>query len=263
MTTAADSERGGLPESLDGKVTIVTGAAQGLGRVTARYLAERGAAVVAVDREDCSATVADVQNAGGDAHAVRADVSNASDFEAAAAEAVDRFGQIDALINGAALFTTLQHASFLDIDPDEWDRVFQVNTKSVFLGAKAIAPHMIARRSGSIINIGSNVVTYGSLNFLHYVASKSAIVGMSRSLARELGPHNVRVNTVSPGFVTTEITGQRPEEYRKGIVAKQVLAEPILPHDIAAVLAFLASDASRMITGQDWLVNGGSQMGPA
>lgn len=250
-------------ESLEGKVIIVTGAAQGMGRTVSSYLAERGATIAALDRQDVAQTIEEIADFGGDSLPLQADVSDLDQLTAAAAEVASKFGKIDVLINGAALFTTLSHSSFMDIDPDEWDRVFQVNTKSVFLGARAVAPHMISQRSGSIINIGSNVVSYGMANFLHYVASKSAIVGMSRSLARELGPHLVRVNTVSPGFVTTEITGERPEEYRQGVISTQAITEAIRPTDIAAVLAFLSSDASRMVTGQDWLINGGSHMGPA
>ena len=241
----------------------MTGAAQGLGRMACSYLARHGATIVALDRHSIDGTLEEISGIGSPNLGVRADVSKLPEVEAAAEEAVREYGRIDVLINGAALFTTLKHSSFMDIDPDEWDRVFQVNTKSVFLCARAVAPQMISQGSGSIINIGSNVVSYGMANFLHYVASKSAIVGMSRSLARELGPHRVRVNTVSPGFVTTEITGKRPEEYRKGVIATQAITEAILPEDIAAVLAFLSSDASRMVTGQDWLINGGSHMGPA
>ena len=123
---------------------------------------------------------------------------------------------------------------------------------------------MIEQGSGSIINIASNVVSYGMANFLHYVASKSAVIGITRSVARELGQYGIRVNAVSPGFVTTEITAERrTEEYRKGIVATQCIAEPIMPDDVAAVLAFLAADSSRLITGQTLLVNAGSHMGPA
>lgn len=250
-------------ESLEGKVIIVTGAAQGMGRTVSSYLASRGAIIAALDRQDVSSTIDELAVSGFSSLALQADVSNLEQVSAAVDRVVTEYGRIDGLINGAALFTTLKQSSFLEIDPEEWDRVFQVNTKSVFLCSRAVAPQMIRQKSGSIINIGSNVVSYGMANFLHYVASKSAIVGMSRSIARELGPHQIRVNTVSPGFVTTEITGERSEEYRRGVISTQAITQAIGPTDIAAVLAFLSSDASRMITGQDWLVNGGSHMGPA
>lgn len=249
---------------MDNKVIIVTGAAQGLGRNASLYLAKEGAIIVALDRQEVTETLAEIEEVGGTCIGLRADVSKASEVDRAFAAAITRFGRIDVLINCAALFTTLEHQSFFDIDPDEWDRVFAVNTKSVFLCAKSAGRQMIKQGSGSIINIASNVVSYGMANFLHYVASKSAVIGITRSVARELGQYGIRVNAVSPGFVTTEITAEyRTEEYRKGIVATQCIAEPLLPDDIAAVLAFLASDSSHLITGQTLLVNAGSHMGPA
>jgi 3-oxoacyl-[acyl-carrier protein] reductase len=250
--------------SLQGKVIIVTGAAQGLGRNTALYLARQGATIVAMDRQPVEAILAEITAIGGTSLGVRVDVSDATEVEDTFKAAIAEFGRIDVLINGAALFTTLEHQSFFDIDPDEWDRVFAVNTKSVFLCSRAAARQMIVQRSGSIINIASNVVSYGMANLLHYVSSKAAVIGITRSTARELGEFSIRVNAVSPGFVTTEITAAyRSEEYRRGVVATQCIEEPIQPDDISAVLSFLASDESHLITGQTLIVNGGSHMGPA
>lgn len=251
-------------ESLRGKIIVVTGAAQGLGRHTAIYLANEGATIVAIDRQEVDSTIQAVEAVGGTCLGLRADVSNAEEVENAVAAAIAKFGRIDVLINGAALFTTLEVKPFFDIDPDEWDRVFAVNVKSVFLCSKAVGRQMVTQKSGSIINIASNVVSYGMANFLHYVASKAAVVGTTRGLARELGRHGIRVNAVSPGLVSTDIiTGSRSQEYIDGVVSTQCIAEPIVPDDIAAVLAFLSSDSSHLITGQTMLVNAGSHMGPA
>ncbi|MEO9198816.1 MAG: SDR family oxidoreductase [Antricoccus sp.] len=242
----------------------MTGAAQGLGRSSALYLAREGASIVAIDRQSVAETIDAVNAAGGVCVGVTADVAIAHEVDDAFAEVIGRFGRIDVLINGAALFTTLDQRSFLDIEPDEWDRVFAVNTKSVFLCSKAAAKQMIRQSSGSIINIASNVFSYGMANFLYYVASKAAVVGITRGVARELGPYGIRVNAVSPGLVSTEvISGTRSRDYIDGVVSTQCIAKPIMPDDIAAVLTFLSGDSSHLITGQTLLVNGGSHMGPA
>ena len=139
-----------------------------------------------------------------------------------------------------------------------------VNLRSVFLCSRAASGPMREARQGRIVNIASNVITFGMANLMHYVASKAAVVGMTRSMARELGPFGIAVNAVAPGLVTTEITVQTvPEEYRKLVAAGQCLTEAILPSDIAAAVAYLAGPSARMVTGQTLLVNGGATMGPA
>lgn len=249
---------------MGGKSVLVTGAAQGLGRVISRHLAARGVIVGAVDVQDPAETIALIESDGGVGLSIRADVTSPSDMKAAAEQLVSRAGRIDGLVNGAALFTALDRGGFMDLSLDEWDRTFAVNVKSVLVCTRAVTPYFAAQKSGSIVNIGSNVVSYGAANFLQYVSSKSAIIGMTRSLARELGPDRVRVNTVSPGLVTTEVTSiQRSDEYRQRVIDTQCITEPIRPRDVAELVSFLLSDASRYVTGQDWLVNGGSHMGPA
>jgi len=139
-----------------------------------------------------------------------------------------------------------------------------VNVRSVFLCGREAARPMRDAGSGRIVNIASNVTTFGMANLLHYVASKSAVVGITRSMARELGPAGIAVNAVAPGLVTTEITEQTvPEEYRRLVAEGQCLQQPILPADIAQAVAYLAGPTARMVTGQTLLVNGGATMGPA
>ena len=251
-------------EDMVGKPVIVTGAAQGLGRVIARHLAARGATIGAVDIQDTAETASLIEADGGQALALRADVTSTEDMNAAVNALVENAGHVAGLVNGAALFTTLERGPFTDLSLDEWDRTFAVNVKSVLVCTRAVAPHFVEKQAGSIVNIGSNVVSYGAAEFLQYVSSKSAIIGMTRSLARELGPHRVRVNTVSPGLVTTDITNaQRSDDYRQRVIDTQCITEPIRPRDVAELVSFLLSDASRYITGQDLLINAGSHMGPA
>lgn len=259
-----DMRSGASSEALQNKVIVLTGAAQGLGRFAAVYLAQRGAIIAALDRQDVSTTVKEVEMAGGVCLGVQVDVSSVDDVNAAFDAVAAKFGRIDALVNGAAIFTTLKQQSFLDIDPNEWDRVYSVNVKGVFLCSRAAGRQMIAQRSGSIINIASNVFSYGMGNFLHYVSSKAAVVGITRGVARELGTYGIRVNAISPGLISTDIiSGSRSSDYIDGVVATQSIPEPILPSDVTAVMAFLASDDSHLITGQTFLVNAGSHMGPA
>jgi 3-oxoacyl-[acyl-carrier protein] reductase len=167
------------------------------------------------------------------------------------------------LVNNAGVFAEMERRPFWEIDVDEWEHVFRANVRSAFICSRAVAEPMRAAGSGRIVNIASNVITFGMPNLLHYVASKAAVVGMTRSMARELGPSGIAVNAVAPGLVTTEITTQTvSEEYRRLVAQGQCLQEAILPSDIATAVAYLAGPAARMVTGQTLLVNGGATMGP-
>ena len=151
-------------------------------------------------------------------------------------------GRVDILVNNAGLFAGIERRPFWEIDLDEWERVVGVNVRSVFLCSREVAGPMRAAGSGRIVNIASNVITFGMANLMHYVASKSAVVGMTRSMARELGPSGIAVNAVAPGLVTTEITEQTvPAEYRKLVADGQCLQVPILPQDIADAVAYLCT----------------------
>jgi 3-oxoacyl-[acyl-carrier protein] reductase len=168
------------------------------------------------------------------------------------------------LVNNAGLFAGIERRPFWEIDLEEWERVLSVNVRSVFLCSREVARPMREAGRGRIVNIASNVITFGMPNLLHYVASKAAVVGMTRSMARELGPSGIAVNAVAPGLVTTEITEQTvPEEYRRIVAQGQCLQEAILPQDIADAVCYLAGPGARMVAGQTLLVNGGATMGPA
>jgi 3-oxoacyl-[acyl-carrier protein] reductase len=249
---------------LAGKVAVVTGAARAIGRETAETLAARGASVVSIDLAPSDGLVEAVTSQGGTALAVEADVAVEEEVEAAFARVLAELGRIDVLVNNAGLFAGIERRPFWEIDVGEWDKLQAVNVRSVFLCSRAASRPMREARSGRIVNIASNVTTFGMANLMHYVASKAAVVGMTRSMARELGPFGIAVNAVAPGLVTTEITAETVSaEYRDLVRKGQCLQEAILPSDIAEAVAFLASPAARLVTGQTLLVNGGATMGPA
>lgn len=249
---------------LEGQVAIVTGAARAIGRETAETLASRGATVVSIDVLPADATVAAIEAGGGRALAITGDVTDEITVARAVDSVLEAYGRIDVLVNNAGLYAGIERRPFWEIDLDEWERVLAVNVRSVFLCSRQVAEPMRAAGSGRIVNIASNVVTWGMPNFMHYVTSKAAVVGMTRCMARELGPSGIAVNAVAPGLVTTEITEQTmPEEYRRQVAQGQCLQEAIVPPDIAEAVAYLAGPAARMVTGQTLLVNGGATMGPA
>jgi 3-oxoacyl-[acyl-carrier protein] reductase len=249
---------------LAGRVAVVTGAARAIGRETAEVLAARGATIVSIDLVDADTLVESVTSHGGSAVSLVADVAEEEAVETAFREVLDRFGRVDVLVNNVGQFADVERRAFWEIPTEEWDRLMAVNVRSVFLCSRAAASPMREAKSGRIVNLASNVVTFGMANLMHYVASKAAVIGMTRSMARELGPFGIAVNAVAPGLVTTEITVRTvPEEYRRLVAQGQCLQEAILPSDIAEAVAYLAGPAARMVTGQTLLVNGGASMGPA
>lgn len=243
---------------------VVTGGARAIGREISKTLAEMGAIVVSLDLSDSADTVAEVKAAGGDATGITCDVTNEVEVDAAVAQIVRDFERIDVLINNAGIFSTMERHPFWEIPTDEWDLMMRVNVRSVYVVSKAASAPMRAARKGRIVNIASNVFSFGMPDFMHYVASKGAVIGMTRSMARELGPYGIAVNAVSPGLVTTEVTEQTvPSEYRKHVANNQCLTEAIVPSDIAQAVAYLASPSARLVTGQNLMVNGGATMGAA
>jgi NAD(P)-dependent dehydrogenase (short-subunit alcohol dehydrogenase family) len=189
---------------LGGKVAIVTGGARHIGAAYCRRLAAEGAAVVIADILDGEGVARQIVAAGGKAIALKVDVSREEDTTRMAEEALRAFGRIDILVNNAAIFLNLQRHPFYEISAEEWDRVSAVNIKGPFLCAKAVFSQMKQQRSGKIINISSSTVFAGTPLFLHYVASKAALVGMTRSLAREVGEFGICVNAIAPGLVQHE-----------------------------------------------------------
>lgn len=250
--------------ALADQVAVVTGGARAIGREICETLARQGATVVSLDLSDSAETVAAVEAAGGTALGIACDVTDEARVDAAVAEVVDRFGRLDVLVNNAGVFSTMKRGPFWEIDPDDWDLMMRVNVRSVFLVSKAASAPMREAGRGRIVNIASNVFVFGMPDFLHYVASKGAVVGITRGMARELGAYGIAVNAVSPGLVTTEITEETvPAEYRRQVAGAQPLAEPLVPSDIAEAVAYLAGPAARLVTGQNLLVNGGATMGPS
>ena len=248
--------------SLDGKVAIITGAARGLGREYAIKLAAEGASVVVGDILDCGDTVAAVEAVGGIAIPVMLDVTIATSCEAASKAAEEHFGHVDVLINNAAIYGGLKGGRFDSLDPEEWDRCMSVNVTGMWNCCKAVVGAMRSAGGGSIVNISSLAAVYGLPFALHYAVSKAAVIGMTRSLARELGRDWIRVNAVAPSAVMTEGTeeffGAKLDKAKEVIANGQTLQRNLETEDLAGTVIYLASDASKFVTGQTIMVDGGS-----
>ena len=242
---------------LDDKVAIVTGGARNIGAVYARALAAEGARVVVADVLDGADTARSIREAGGEAVALEADVSREDDTLRMAQAAVDAFGRIDVLVNNAAIYLSINRRPFYEISAEEWDRVTAVNIKGVFLCAKAVLPHMRDQGGGRIINISSNTVMAGTPNFLHYVASKAALIGMTRSMARELGTFGINVNAIAPGLVEHEGQTVPPEISASRVDARSIKRRQV-PQDLTGAVLYLASSDSDFVTGQTLVVDGGN-----
>jgi NAD(P)-dependent dehydrogenase (short-subunit alcohol dehydrogenase family) len=246
---------------LNGRVAIITGGGQGLGRAFAKHFAKAGAIpVIAELNADNAATVAaEIEQAGGRALAVQTDVADQDSVHRLAQRVVEQFGRIDVLLNNAGIFSTLKMRRFEDIPLDEWERVLKVNISGVFHGCRAVSPFMREAGWGRIINMGSAAVTMGRPNYLHYTTSKASLIGMTRSMARELGPHGITVNTILPGATYTEIARETvTPEQKERITASQCIPRPETPDDLVGTALFLASDAAAFLTGQALTVDGGA-----
>jgi NAD(P)-dependent dehydrogenase (short-subunit alcohol dehydrogenase family) len=247
---------------LKDKVAIVTGGAKGLGRAFAIKMAAQGAQVMVVTRKDLDnlkETVRQIEDVGGQAAFFQADVSREADTEAMAAETVRAFGRIDILLNNAAVYDGIKRKPFYEIDSDEWDLVMSVNVKGAFLAAKAVFPYMQEQGYGKIINLASEVFFTGSHGFAHYVSSKGGIIGLTRALAIELGPYNICINCLAPGFTDTEAS-RGLADVSKYDTSKTPLRRLETPEDLTGAALFLASPDSDFVTGQTLLVDGGRAM---
>ena len=246
---------------LDGKVAIITGAAQGIGAAYARGMAREGAGVVVNDVLDPAKLVDEIRQAGGRATGIVADITD----DTAVADMVERtvaeYGKIDILVNNAALFGDLKHTAFEAIAEDEWDAVMRVNVRGMWQVTRAVVPEMRRRKYGKIVNIASTTALKGTPMMLHYVASKGAVIAMSRAVAREVGADNICVNTVAPGLTTSENVLERGHwsaEWLDRNRNTRIIKRLETPEDLVGTVIFLASHDSDFITGQVLVVDGGA-----
>jgi len=242
---------------LTNKVALITGSGAGIGEGVAHLFAENGASVFLLDRDGQSnqAVAAAIRAAGRPAQAFTADVRQAAEIAPAVEAAISQFGRIDVLINNAGIYP---RQAFLEMTEAQWDEMQAVNLKSMYHCLKLVLPHMVARRSGKVVNISSVTFHAGTANLSHYVASKGGVIGLTRSLARELGIHNVYVNCITPGAIKTEAEAKvLTDEQAKEIVGWQSLKRRLLPLDVARVCLFLSSELSDGMTGQCLNVDGG------
>ena len=244
-----------------GRVAIVTGSGQGLGRAFAKTFAEQRAIVIIAEfnEKTGSAVAAEIVEAGGKALFIKTDVGDYTSVKAMTDKVVKIYQRIDILINNAGIFSSLEMRPFEEIPLEEWDRVMHVNVTGAFYCARAVAPAMRQAGWGRIVNLASGAVTLGRPNYLHYITSKSALVGMARSLARELGKDGITVNALLPGATFTEIERATvTPEQKKKIVSMQCVPRPEGPEDLVGTVLFLCSELSDFVTGQQINVDGGA-----
>ena len=246
---------------LTGKKIIVTGAASGIGRSIALSLGANGAAVIAADIHEPVETVNSILTAGGRGIAIAADVTQAEQVDAMLARCLQDLGGLDGLVNNAGMYSSIVPRPFEQIDIEEWRRLFEVNVFGLMRCCQAVVPHMRAQGGGRIVNIISGTPFRGIPFMLHYVASKGAVVGITRSLARELGAANILVNGVAPGFTLSEGVMNNPIQLEKlQDISRNTrsLVRDQVPEDVVGAVNFFMSEGARFITGQTLLVDGGA-----
>ncbi len=243
----------------DGKIAIVTGASRGIGRGIALALAEAGATVICAARDQgkLDDVVKEIAAAGGKAHAHPVDVASRESIEALISSTVTGHGRIDVLVNNAGI---TRDNLLLRMKPAEWDDVIATNLTSVFISTQAVMKPMLKQRSGSIINIGSVVGLTGNAGQANYAAAKAGLIGFSKSIAREVASRGIRVNVIAPGFIDTDMTSAMPDAAKQALLANIPLGRTGAPSDIAALVVYLASEASAYVTGQTISVDGGFHM---
>ena len=252
-------------DRLRDQVLIVTGGAHGIGLAYCEGLAAEGARVVVadIDGQGADAVAASLGGAGHDALAVTTDVSQPESTDTMARLTMEKFGRIDGLINNAAIYQrpAVTRGPFEEIPVEEWDRLMGVNLRGVFLCCRAVVPHMKAQGSGKIVNISSGTVFNGSTQMLHYVTSKAGVIGMTRSLARELGDYNINVNAIAPGL-TVSMDDDDEDKLLRFETRMQARSLKRLegPQDLVGAVLFLCSTDSDFMTGQTMVVDGGAQM---
>lgn len=250
------------PPMLTGKTALITGAAQGIGAEIAKGMAQTGASVVIADILDATPVAKQIQATGGRALACRTDITDDASLAQMIGAAAEIFGDIDILINNAALFGALRSRPLEKIDNEEWDRVMAVNVRGLWQCCKAVLPGMERRGGGSIINISTNRIFRGFPNLMHYDASKGAVLAMTKSMAVELGDRNIRVNAVCPGLTMSEnVKAKEGIEDRNAFIVKtRALQRTQLPEDLVGAVLFFADERSGFISGQSLIVDGGGIM---
>ncbi len=251
---------------LQGKVALITGGSTGIGREVCLRFAEEGAKVAVNyigDETRAASVVTEIEGKGGQAMAVYADVSKEEQVNTMIDRVNQAWGGVDILVNNAGIYP---RKSWHEITGDEWDHVHAVNAKSCFLTSKAVFPYMSERGYGKIINVSSVTFHRGQKGFVHYVASKGAVVGFTRALGREVGPHGITVNAISPGAVMTEQElldmpdlNER-EQTRVYLAQEQAIPRRQIPEDMVGCFLYLASSDSDFMTGQTLSVDGGWTM---
>ncbi|NSL51217.1 3-oxoacyl-[acyl-carrier-protein] reductase [Calidifontibacillus erzurumensis] len=245
---------------LTGKVALVTGASRGIGRAIAIELAKAGAKVAVnyAGNESKAKEVVDlIKENGGEGFAIQADVANAESVEVMVKEVIATFGALDILVNNAGI---TRDNLLMRMKEEDWDAVINTNLKGVFLCTKAVTRQMMKQKKGRIINIASIVGVCGNPGQANYVAAKAGVIGLTKTTAKELASRNITVNAIAPGFITTDMTDELPEEAKNEMLKQIPLGRFGDPADIAHVVRFLASDDSSYITGQTIHVDGGMVM---
>jgi NAD(P)-dependent dehydrogenase (short-subunit alcohol dehydrogenase family) len=242
---------------LKDKIVVITGAAGGLGKAFALAFAAAGAKVAICDRNIAGAkeTAAEIPNS----IAIEVDVANENSTVQMVQTVFEHFGRIDILINNAAIYATINRKPFYEVTEKEWNQVMDVNLKGVWLCSKAVFPFMKNQNGGKIINISSATVMSGSPQWSHYVASKGGVIGLTRSMAKEVGDFNINVNTIAPGFTLTDASLNLMANANQYGVDRGAIKRPSSAEDIVGTALYLASNASDFVTGQTIVVDGGKQ----
>lgn len=245
--------------SANEEVVIVTGGANGIGRTYSLALADQGYRVVVADMADPSDTVEAIANRGGQAIGASVDVASEESTLALADRVVQEWGRIDALINNAGYFSAISKASFTELTVEQWRKAMDVNVIGTWLCAKAVFPTMRQQGYGKIINTASMVVPTAVPGFLHYVASKSAIIGLTRALAREVGSHGIAVNTISPDYIphNSAYVAKQEDTMGDAIIKDRAIQRAMEPGDLVGTILYLVGHGSDFVTGQNLYVNGG------
>ena len=245
--------------NLNDKVAIVTGASRGIGEAIAKQLSSCGAKIILIARnsDQLVAVKETIISKGGIAESMAGDVSNLNSFSEIVTNTIDKWGRIDILVNNAGI---ARDNIIMRMKEDDWDSVININLKGCFNGIKSVARPMIKNKAGRIINITSVIGQIGNAGQSNYAASKAGIMGLTKSMAKELGSRNITVNAVAPGYITTDMTNELNDEVKEQLKSSIPLGRLGTPDDVANLVCFLASDEAGYITGQTFNVDGGMVM---